>query len=528
MSWSAGFTAALGSDLYTPRFRLEIVQNATTSSPGGIATIEDSSITKVVEQKASLNPHTWQVGFGSMVIDFDERASSLLYLAPRGAYVEVYCRPVQTASYERIFIGQVAKVTGIRPGYQLTLVDVFAGLRTRAVTVPDELPLFKLAGNDGTLGSGGRTTTTAAWIYGDATMAVVDNTGFAFDGTLGAIKVEYSGGTEYVAIDAIGGGGVSFGTPTTRIFDGYPITASSIAAGATVTFLAYVEGNPFNVARRIFNSTGAGTNGTYDNLPVRWGFALLDSWWDHAETNLWRAQVQTDYGLDLEVFAEQQDDGISWLLDTLGQHAIFPVQAQGSLQLRCAQPIWASWTQPGPSSTTLTAKTHSLALDETLIELVTSHVIDSTKKSYAYGGIEIAGPSTIEPGSGQLVQSEDRSAVTTLPLQRYDYQQQQHAYDQGSLTQGLILEEYRSRMRRLVYAVGEDVSVLGALPMAQLYAGDVTTLTHRKLRGRLEVGPSAYTALGYYDERPVIVVGGWTDWTGGKAGIDLWAPEQGT
>lgn len=180
------------------------------------------------------------------------------------------------------------------------------------------------------------TDVTVNYTAGTATLTVTSTAGFERE-TGGSYMIKITQGASSYYLTATGSTATTFtGCSATGKLG---TTAVNVTVGAVVESVAYIFGHPIDIARKVFASTGAGTNGAYDTLPASWGLGLPDSLLDHVDIARVRS-VMTPSSGSWEMYAtsdEAIDSPISWLLGYLTPCAVWPTVRQGMVTFRCAQ-----------------------------------------------------------------------------------------------------------------------------------------------------------------------------------------------
>ena len=283
----------------------------------------------------SVTPQAWTSGSGSCDVELQGTEAQLrtaITSLTRGASMEILAgvggQP--SASWERIWVGQLvsAQVKGRR--IRLRLADQVAALRCRLTTDVDEVSLFSNAGNASVL--------AAAYTPGDGTLYVNPSSVFEFEsGGTGVVRIQpTTGDAFYLTYSGTATGpGRLIGLSGTGQFG---TTAVAAALADPAVNIAYVYGHPIICALKIFQ---AGSTGTYAGLPATWGFGLGDDEVDIDDAEAWRAVAAVSSGsyawhilLDAPV-----TNASSWMRQLWARAGFWPVLRQGRLSMRCAQDL---------------------------------------------------------------------------------------------------------------------------------------------------------------------------------------------
>ena len=162
-----------------------------------------------------------------------------------------------------------------------------------------------------------------------------------------------TGGTGLVKVTPNGGGSDPFyltytgETATTLTGVGatakFGTTAATAGNTSTVEFVGYLYGSLAEIVAQVLTSTGAGTNGAYDVLPVDWGYGLVDREDVDLRDLVVFARVLAPASPatnSIEVLIDSvPTDSRSWLEGILGAFGAWLTVRQGLITLRAAQDI---------------------------------------------------------------------------------------------------------------------------------------------------------------------------------------------
>lgn len=343
MSWSSRLLLELRKSDLVLRFALQVEQiNSEPARQGYIAAsdslIGDPIIAGVRCQGATLTPVAWTTTIGTFEIDLAGDISSLLQSVTRGTIVSVWIGVFgwELSQFERILIGQVQQVSGRRPGYKLTCLDLLSALRQRVTYTAAQLALFY------TLDPPQETTLAAAYAIGDTEIEVASTTSFSREtGGRGGLLVASASGDPFLLLwdgTATSPTRFTLAEPSDEHHGTLRIAAS--ATTTTITEVTFLEGHPMDVARKVLCSVqGASANGEYDTYPAGWGLGIPYSWIDHTDTNTFKDILTTTSGYNIEVVVTEPVDGpLGWLSDVLARFGAFLTMRQGCLTVRCGTP----------------------------------------------------------------------------------------------------------------------------------------------------------------------------------------------
>jgi hypothetical protein len=333
--WSDLFTDTLGSGaplvwvVRTVRFFQEATWN-TEYLMSTHPTYGDGILTgPPTTQGSRVSLSSWQATIGGFT--FTAAPTDLTNLrnhVVRGTHVEVltgaYGQSIE--EFGRVGIGRVQNIRWNGRIISIEITDALALLDGRPEHTGTQIDLFNGLDDD----SLDTSALTADYTAGDATITVGDTSAFAWDAisygaiVLGGFVLTYTGktATTFTGVSSTG----KFGTAT-----------ADVASGEDVTEAALIYGHPIHTANRLLASTGAGTNGAYDDYPEDWGFAIPSDYLDTHDSGLFEALVMTvstgsyDVGVLVQ---EPQPQPRSWFTEWLSRFGCFPVMHQGKLSIR--------------------------------------------------------------------------------------------------------------------------------------------------------------------------------------------------
>ena len=485
MAWSNAFIAALDAPTITPIYRLrtQLVETepnggeyVITSAPGygedevligaGGPTIQGSRVT----------PQTWASTIGQFTVPLAGDIGTLLRKVSRGTVVvlEMGFLGWAVADFEIVAFGQVNAIQGADPAWTLTCLDPLAMLRQRLTSFSTRLALFH--------GVFGATTLTADYTSGAGTINVAATAGFyrQTSGTY-AIKITPTTGSAFYLL-ATGSTGTTFTGSTDGGFvvwddttETYVSAVVDAVSGDAVTGAVYLEGHPFDIVRRLLLSTGAGSNGTWDDYPLLWGWGIPEAFVDVDDIGGWKSYVVAvatgSYTWQV-VVEEEITDPLGWLAGLLADAGLYLTTRQGLLTVRSAQLHTSATASPW------------MADEEILDEHITSARFiglwdPQTSTEYTTTAITTA--------TGTL---ETADALQTLPaasLRTYDVS------DRVFSNESQVRSEMAGRLTESSCRVPEAIElVLRGLAWSRLTAGDLPRVTTPRLRGRLDSTRDGY------------------------------------
>lgn len=522
MSWSAPFIAQLGSDQNALSLRLIICPETSPAlqTPGPATEIvltnydetdSHNCIANVCRiSGASVDPWTWRYTQGQIEIGFtamrkvsgvevvDQILRDILDAGvARGSAVELWAGfdTTDTADFERVFIG--------------TLFDIQAergrGARTAFRIIARDGVSFLTSVSNGVSTVGSLFTTTytiqevltLAYTVGDTTLTMLDTTGFERE----------TGGTGAVVVDGAGDPFILTYTGSTAttltgcsVLGRFYTTAVNEAA-ATLYHAALLQGHPCDIFRRLLVSTGAGTNGSWDDYPQDWGLALPADYVAVSDIGNWKTATDSSEVWNL-LIEEAVTNPLQWMEGIWGRAGMFAVHVQGDISIRAAQDITASPTEVTGitiSDTTITAVEGWSAFDpsqpweNTIVEAWTGgdpRALTPQELFLQTGSVVYGFQSVIDGAAALSGASAD--AAFTRPSQ------ETRAIDLSRCLwgPGYVAGNERTRMAPWYLDVREPITLLGrGLSWARFCPGDVINLTTALAFGYVEsAGSGTYSA----------------------------------
>lgn len=459
----------------------------------------------------SLDPVRWVTTAGQLTVDVvgeQPIRAALDAGVHRGTLVEVRVTlPDDTPAtdYYRVWIGRLQNIRstgriGSRTTYQLVCYGVQSLLQARRIqTGTLSGTAAALLGESHIFADVGEETyiTPLPYTVGDANLNVNSTTGFNREtGGTGVIRV-YDGTSDFY---------LTYTGKTATTFTGlsaagvFGTTAANVAAGGTsiVQHVAYLTGHPLDILRRILQSTGAGTNGTWDDYPGLWGLGIPDDLVDNTDIGTWKTDVVDSTVVYHLLITAAKENAWAWLSEWLARVGIAVVMFEGRISVRCAQdiadasPIRATW---GPTDANIVQATWSLASSRNTYEYVTVRADTAETPNW----------SPLSSSVGSLLYTTPSGGYIQIPL-----------WDLSGGFTGETTRENDVEARRWHWACGVpesvDLSIAHRAP-AQLCVGDITQITTAAVFGV----PESQSATDTYDTIDVLVTDGpAVDWLAGQ------------
>ena len=342
MSWDQDFINQLNASQWTPAYLLRFLDlENNVGERFEIATFAKGSSrlsigrAGVKVQGTRVIPGRWSSSFGGFSVEVvgDPRGDFYDKVC-KGSFAELFCS-VNGSPFNRIAMGQLQGMTryGFEERYTLNFKDLVSAFQmttntdvgsvpTPVSTDPPQFPLFWQTGI--------KTTLSSAWLLGDASMSVLDNSNFRKGSTQnGIIKVyKNSDPSTFYFLEIAAIGTNTFDTSPYGI-QVYPSTNLAFmlptsGGGASAVSCARLDGHPCDIIGYLLTSTGFGTNGSHDIYPVEWsiGGGFTSNIYDAADAanqkQVIRGDSSTAYSWRL-VYDSPLADGLRSIMNTAAQ-----------------------------------------------------------------------------------------------------------------------------------------------------------------------------------------------------------------
>ncbi len=503
MSWDQQFLRALSLKSISLEWALQFVDVAnhlgseyTIYSSRGDPQIDNSSISF---SGSRVIPQRWNVSFGGFSVGISGDLRKVLPYIRKGQLAALYCRIRGVVDYERVAIGQLDTMSGVRGQYRLVFRDLLSALQTsldtRAGTAfstsdPPHFNLFYEVGQT--------TNITSSFGTSDVTLTVNNNAIFKkHSGTgsipsRGMIKITPTSGDDYY-IYWTGTSGSNDVTGVTNVTNrGGDRSTATTGIGSTATYIAFLENQPWDILGSIITSTGsAAANGPLDIFPREWsvgGYVSRDLF-DFGDVSRQASYIKrsdngvTEWGIVIE---DPLTNGIRSIVDIGVLSGQWPVFRQGKIS-------WRGCSDPDAVESDICMGAPAAEIYDRHIIQIMSHDFYNPDISNIYRTTRIV---YNKAGSGKYsggVYDGDR--VDTLPalatIQRDN--SPYYLYDRGGVDkrEEMALGDLR-RMRRWDLYISEKLVIRVSLSLSGLVAGDVVALTSRYIFGLLESSGQTY------------------------------------
>ena len=485
MAWTTAFKRSLNDPSVTVEYSLRFyrlpwaLQNSSNSlvEVGRLAIGEqDIEITGV-----SIVPQSWGVTFGGFTIQLVGDLRPINASALRKGNVASLYMSRNRQRPERICIGQLRSISGVRNVWTLQFVDVLSMLYARVTNQQSKQPFYYQAGRE--------TTATAAFNFASAPeLYVADISTFEKDSTHnGMIKIVDTTHSaedywEYSTITPTSG---SAGYLTIISIGNWPTTGSHghLHSGDVVINLARTKGRPDKILHRtLISINGDDTESSYDDYPnsyavnVKWGSPI----WDTADANYWYETVlkpssSVDLLLDI-LHEEPSTEGIRVLTDNYALLGMWPVWVQDSMSIRSCQDL-------------KTANNVALRISDRDIIEILSHEIYSQNQSVVY----VKHTYTYRTASGSGSKSVTYNNPDALPNAEEIIRDVTAVTERSSDT-GTMVNSALQRLKPYDFRTYEELVLQVTEQAAILAAGDIVMITSDLIYGYSENQGKTYRA----------------------------------
>lgn len=342
MSWPQVFRDELAKSRIAPVWQLRTVSQyftgrtaaAISSHPGlsGIAAIAEDGVSVFGE---AVDPKTWNTTHGGFTINLAGPAGANVWVNfRRGTVVQLFMGFAgwQESDFQPIALGVIERISPTSANsWKMQCQGIGQLLASRLDRTTEHSSLFYNLPQE--------TTLAADFAAADTSAVLTDASGFEREtgGSFLLLVTPTTGDPFYVL-----GTGRSSNTITgiTTLVAALDTTRVDAVAGDVVESVAYIAGNPCDIARKVLLSTGTGSNGAFDTLPESWGLGLPDTLFDHADTAWFRnvALEPSTGGWNMVATSTgPQENPESWLASYLAPVGVWITMRQGQLTIRCAQ-----------------------------------------------------------------------------------------------------------------------------------------------------------------------------------------------
>ena len=347
MAWSTDFINALSASSITPIYEMEIVQ---TPINGSVKIYTDRGALQIIDASVdgtSVIPHRWSVSFGSFSVSLAGDITQYTQFLRRGCIAILRCRLDGLTNNERLSIGQLDSIRGKRGSYRLKFKDILSAFQARiSKTYSGSISQAQFF-----YGTNYGTSVTGTFNPGDTSLSVADTSNFDKSSVHdGILYCQPTGGNPFYMR-------WSAKTSTTFTVSGSANHPSSVSAqvlpiGSRVTNAVRIKAAPHALFGQLITSTGTGTNGPLDFLPVSYGsgFPLPHDFFDAIDAQSTNSYIigsgGTSYSIDFTAF-EPISNGLRSIMDIFAEVGQWPVMRQNSFTWRgCFDPTGRFGNKP--------------------------------------------------------------------------------------------------------------------------------------------------------------------------------------
>ncbi len=432
----------------------------------------------------SVIPGRWSVSFGGFTIRLVGNTQYLFQAAQKGSFASLYCK-LGSSSFERIAMGQLKAMRKNSFGPEITcvFVDMLTAFQNTANSEIGSFPSPSSVNpprQDWFYELGITKQLTSNWTVGDTSMALTNTTGIRREtGENGVVKCQSTSSADPFFLEFNNSTSTTISTTPNSGTAAYPSTSAAYnlntSTGSFVTLCAQLDDHPVNILGKLLESTGTGTNGSFDTLPAAWGIGglfsegLFDKQDGTTQQRLISGSTTTNYKWRV-VFDEPQTNGIRDLLslaENVGQWAVF---RQGSFSWRsCCDPTTVGFVA-------------GQLFDQDIFQVVSHDIFDPTQSS-------VIPISKLEYANAIPLNSLFRNSVGvtsgrvgSLPATRQISRSGKLIYSPDTDEGDLALADL-NRMAKWDHFTFEKVTLKCKLITAQFVAGDVLEITSSKIIG---------------------------------------------
>ena len=510
MAWGSAFLEAISQRQVAYIFILEVLEiweepglSFEVSTHKGYGTDDKVFLSgPPAVSPSTLSPRGWSSTIGGFSIGIVGDKSELCAHVTRGTIVQVRAgvAGMDPDDFGVIAIGQVQNLRGAQQPWTLDVLDLYSACKQRLVRTSTSGGLF--------FDVAGAATISTAYVAGAATLEVSSTTSFYMEvGGTGLILITPATGDPFFLTFT---GTASSPTRFTGLgaTGALGTTAVDAAVGDAVAGTAYLHGHPLDIARKILVSRGSVGNGTYDDYPLQWGFAIADALIDHDDIDMWKATcVKTSTGAYNWLYAVTavQDDAYGWLASFLARGGFFLAIRQGMLTIRAGQDTRSADTHYSEG-----AERYHSGISITDADIVAGGVENYEAWEAGHTPEHSAVQVHVGLWSSTMPSPTDPATLPIAEQLEYDLSDRSYATEADALA---LKKEMINRLSESATRVPEFVVFRTAgMRASQLTVGDIFDLTTTQIQSR-RGGPAGF------DEEPALVLEATPDWAG--AGVRI-------
>lgn len=470
MGWSDQFISSLDVSSITVRYRLtflDILNSVGTSfdifDDMGAVQIARGSIRI---QGTRITPQRWSVTFGGFSLQLSGDIRNILPSMRRGQLAALSAS-VNGSDFEILSIGSLDTLSGQRGLYNCSFKDLLSTLqssldaRVGTLNSNTDRARFSLFYNVGRT-----TTTTHGFTTSDTTLLIADGSFFLKSGSKGIARI--TGGSEDFYVFWTGTTSTSLTGVTAANYDNKSQSGTA-PLNSTVTYCAWLEGQPYEILASILTSTGTGNNGAFDLYPQEWGIggAVDKQIFDLSDSKRASKEIVTSnntvYDLGIAVEAPLQN-GLREIVNIFSTVGIFPVYRHNAVSIRAC-------TDPEGKQTSKTPDIRANINDLDIIDII-QHDFFSTDIPNVYRKSKVIYNYTNSYFSGGTYNNSLIDSLPALAEIVRDFSKYYLASPDNRQIQGL--QDLR-RLRVWDLFISERLVVRLPLRFAGIVAGDIVT-----------------------------------------------------
>lgn len=482
MSWSQGFIDSLSSPSKGTYYILRFLgssldyrlSNGETIGIGGEVRLGSADVTI---DSSQITPVRWSINFGGFTVSIQGDIRPILSRGfRRGAMAELLV--VRNGARNRVCIGQLRDIRGVRNVWTLDFVDFLTAMQTRLTASTDKNEFWYNSGKTAKV-------TTAFNFSSDTRLYLDDITIFEKEtGQNGMVFVTDSvhGESDYYLWDSktITSGTAGYlNIVSTGV---YPSLASHehLHVNDEVKSIARLRGRADYIFARTVMSTGNGSQGVFDDYPLGWGFGV------EFNPNLFSLQELNEYynktlkpslsehHIELAI---SEPGNIATLLDAFLTLGIWPVWRQNTLAIRvCQDPNFA---------------THHVVVDHITdrdIISIASHTLYSSSQSAIYGSSRLR---YYDPAAGYKTRVSSGQSIQSIPAEESIERDASLIYRPS--TAKYSAEKDISRLQSWDKRPYEELSLVVTEKHAVLCTGDIVEISSSYIYGLRESATNTYS-----------------------------------
>ena len=356
MTWSTSFISELYKPAINPVFKLEFIDVGNGVGRDFVVFSHGQGNLKIGSGGVQVNgvsviPSRWSVSFGGFSVSLVGETKQLFEAVARGSYAVLFCQ-IGSSSFERIAAGQLYAIrrNGTEKRITCQFVDLLTAFQNRTSSAVGAVPTPSSANppqQDLFYELGSFRSVLGTWNVGDTSITLTNTNGIRQEtGQNGLVKCYRTSSSNPFFLEFASSTSSTIATTPNSGQEAFPSENTAIqltqGVGSFVVLCAQIDDHPADIVGKIIESTGTGSNGSLDTLPVEWsvggvfGVGLWDQVDSEQQKQLITGITTTNYKWRL-VVEGPLENGIRDILNTASNVGQWMVWRQGKLSWRGCQ-----------------------------------------------------------------------------------------------------------------------------------------------------------------------------------------------